>query len=96
MIAPTAAPAELGEELCLRLGYVGTGAAARIEAAEVKEKFTASMIKEVPACACELGGTQKSIQQPSGRRATGFGLGNVGAHGLSLCMCVCSINCIGV
>lgn len=35
MIAPTAAPSELGEELCLRLGFVGTGAAARIEAAEV-------------------------------------------------------------
>eukprot|EP00752_Nemacystus_decipiens_P011479 g10191.t1 len=33
--APTAAPPELGEELCLRVGFVGSGGAARIEAAEV-------------------------------------------------------------
>eukprot|EP00903_Cladosiphon_okamuranus_P011029 g10416.t1 len=35
IIAPTAAPPELGEEFCLRIGFVGSGAAARIEAAEV-------------------------------------------------------------
>lgn len=36
IIAPMAAPPELGEELCLRVGFVGSGAAARIEAAEVR------------------------------------------------------------
>jgi len=39
IVAPMAAPPELGEELGLRVGFVGSGATARIEAAEVRTKM---------------------------------------------------------
>ncbi|CBJ28265.1 conserved unknown protein [Ectocarpus siliculosus] len=45
IVAPTAAPAELGEELRLRLGFVGSGGTARVEAAEAKWNFSISCFR---------------------------------------------------